>query len=268
MKTEIDKIETMLAHFICADADDVSMGQLSRHALNPGTSPGVEVDAGGKLQFTPRTPTVSHIAEFSEDRIFACDSQLLLNSPQDILGAHTEIALVDTNCVKWSCFRKLSKRPRGVWVEKPGATLYEYHSRFILPNGHSDYAKRVAAIDKNGRPVRAIIEGTKNQSNMGPDGIALVIAASIVEDSMRPGVFTATVSDSVGVTFPVAQGHHLEIFKLRDGPLSGSRKRPILHWVASHIRSRNSSEFNVREHLRGVHEFTIDGMNVRLECLV
>lgn len=264
MNSELDQVQDMLAHFICADAKDESRYMLSRHSLQKNVTIGCEVDAGAVFDFYERRPTVAHTA-LSADRIFATDSKLLLNTPQDILQNHAEIALIDVDRIKWSCFRKLSKRPRGIWIEKPGASLYEYHSRWIYPNGKSDYAKRVAAIDKNGKPVRVIIEGTKNQSGMVPDGLALIIASSIIEDSHRPGAFTATIRDSVGVILPIEQGHHLELFKLRDGPIAGNRKRPLLHWVAKHIRRNQSEEWGIKSHLRGVHEFSIDGMHVKLE---
>lgn len=262
--TEIDQVQDMLAHFICADAEDESLGVLSRYTMAKSAGVGVEVDAGARFHFAPRTPTIAYTADLSQSREFATTPELLLHTPQDLIGRTSEIALVDANMVKWACFVKLNKRPRGIWVANSGASLYEYHSRFIFADGKSNYAKRVAAIDKNGAPVKVIIEGTKNQGGE-PDGLALVMASSIIEDANRPNTFKATITDSVGLTFPVEQGHHLEIFKLRDGPISGNRKRPLLHLVAKHIRKTKHESCEVKSHLRGVHEFVIDGLRVKLE---
>jgi len=262
--TELDQVQNMLAHFICADAVDKSLDELSKFSIKKNVGVGFEVDAGARFQFAVRTPTTAYTADLSQSREFAIDPGLLLNTPQDIIGSGVEIALVDTEVIKWSCFVKLHKRPRGIWVANNGASLYEYHSRFITSSGKSDYRKRVAAIDKSGKPVKVIIEGTKNQGG-APDGLALVMASSIIEDANRPNTFKATVRDSVGLIFPVEQGQHLEIFKLRDGPYSGSRKRPLLHLVASHIRRSTSKIVDVKSHLRGVHKFEIDGFQVMLE---
>jgi len=263
-QNELDQVQDMLAHFICADSEDKSLEELSKFSIQKNVGVGLEVDAGARFAFKVRRPSVAYTADLSQSRDFAIDARLLLNTPQDIISNSLEIALVDVDVIKWSCFVKLHKRPRGIWVANSGASLYEYHSRFITASGKSDYRKRVAAIDKFGNPVKVIIEGTKNQGGT-PDGLALVMASSIVEDAHRPNTFKATVRDSVGLIFPVEQGRHLEIFKLRDGPHIGSRKRPLLHLVASHIRKSANKSFDVKSHLRGVHEFEIDGFNVKLE---
>lgn len=258
----LDSVETMIANLLCADAGDNS------HTLGKRVKKErlVETfDAGAVLRFAPLTPRLAFLADLGQSREFALNAQLLLHSPQDLIGNQAEVALVADDCVKWSAFRKLTKRPRGVFVSSPGADLYEYHLRFIYPDGRSTYWKRVAAINKHGTPVRVIIEGTKDQGGT-LDGQYLIFAASMIEDAMRPGVFQATVSDHVGVTFPVPQGEHLGVFRLRDGPYSGSRRKALLHWVAKHVRRTASGEHDVKAHLRGVHDFEIDGLKVKLEA--
>ena len=262
MDDHLDQIATMLAHFVCADSSD-DASSFGKHQKSKQLS--TEYDAGLKLRFAPLTPSLAYTAQVNEERYFAMDASLLLQTPQDLLGNLTEIALVSSDSVKWSAFKKLSKRPPGIWVASTGADLYEYHSRFIKADGSSDYRKRVAAISKTGKPVRVIIEGTKNQGGM-PDGVFLVLAASLVEDSVRPGVFQATVRECAGVIFPVPQGEHLEVFKLRDGPMAGNRRKSLLHWVAKHSRRTSSDRMTtVKAHLRGVHRFDIDGFDVTLK---
>lgn len=267
-KNELDQVQEMLAYFICADNTDQTYGNWSSHRLHAKKPSGVSsfaLDAGARLKFQPLSPTVAYTADLSDgDRLFALDPKLLLHTPQDLLGSRAEVALVCDGYIKWTCFRKIAKRPKGVWVAKNGADLYEYHYRLLFPTGQSEYYKRLAAIDKNGNSVLTIMEGTHDQGNAG-DGQYAVLASSIIEDAHRPGTFKATVTDSVGLVFPVQQGHHLDVFKLRDGPFTGTRKRPLLHWVAKHLKRSRTKEWPISEHLRGIHEFSIDGMKVKLE---
>lgn len=256
----IDRVADMLAHFVCATDDtDKQHGNFQTKSLSKS------YDAGNVLKINPRHPTIAYTADICAERDFALDARLLLSPVQEILGNHVEIALVAEDCVKWAAFRKIHKRPQKIWVASTGCDLYEYHTRFIFRDGSSNYAKRVAAIDKHGKPVRVIIEGTKDQGG-APDGQFAVLAASVVEDSRRPGVMLATVTDGVGLVFPVPNGEHLEVFALRDGPYSGSRRKALLHWVAKHTRKTTNGHADVNQHLRGVHSFEIDGFQVLLEA--
>lgn len=258
----LDSVVTMIASLLCADSSDHS-AMLGRRVKKERL---VETfDAGAILRFAPLAPRHAFLADLGQSREFALNAKLLLHSPQDLLGNQAEIALVAPDCVKWSAFKKLSKRPRNVFVCATGADLYEYHLRFIYQDGRNTYWKRVAAISKDGEPVRTIIEGTRDQGGM-PDGMYLILAASMIEDAMRPRVFQATVTDHVSVTFPVPDGDHLDLFRLRDGPYSGNRRKALLHWVAKHVRRTSSDEHAVKAHLRGIHDFEIDGLKVKLEA--
>lgn len=258
----LDTAETMIASLLCADSGD------NGHLLGRRTKKeriSEVVDAGAILRFSKAYPCKALLADLGQSRELTLNAQLLLSSPQDLIGDYAEVALLAGDCVKWSAFRKLAKRPRNIFVCGSGADLYEYHLRFIYPDGRNTYWKRVAAISKNGNPVRVIIEGTKDQGGT-PDGTWLIGAASLIEDAMRPGVFQATITDHVGITFPVVQGEHLDVFHLRDGPYSGSRRKALLHWVAQHVRKTTGGKHVVKAHLRGVHEFEIDGLKVKLEA--
>lgn len=261
----IDRVVSMLAHLICADAVD-RWGEWSKPVRPNGRLKHDGVDAGVGLRFEPLKPSVAYTTDATdEERLFTTDPRLLLDSPQDLIGRHAEVAFVGPDFVRWAAFKKLHKRPNKVWVSSAGADLYEYHLREIYADGSSVYFKRVAAIGKTGRPVNCIIEGTRDQGST-PDGQYLILAASVIEDAHRPDTFLATVRDDTGVMLPVAQGAHLDVFRLRDGPMSGGRRRALLHWVAAHTRRRGACEFPVKEHLRGIHEFTIEGLAVKLEA--
>lgn len=265
MTSPLDTVETMLASLICGNDPQSGLGQFSKDFGQRRGGP-ITADAGNILKFGEQSPRRPYIAQVGADREFATDANLLLHSTQDLLGRHAEIALFDevNACVKWAGFKKLNNTPRGVWVASTGADLYEYHYRTIFMDGRNTYAKRVAAISKSGRPVQVVIEGTRD-TGVQPDGVFLVMAASIIEDARcRPGTFLAEISSDVGVAMPVAQGAHLELFALRDGPYSGDRRKPLLHWVAKHTRHTTKGDRDVKSHMRGVHEFEIDGLRVRL----
>ena len=266
MNDELNQAVDLLAYLVCGDAK-IEDGRVMHTHLGRGQE---AIDASYLMGFDDETPKCAYTVSLDDgDRIFAADPNYLLRPAQDTIGKRTEIVLLDGDTAKWSCFRKLHKRPSHIWVAKPGADLYAYHTRHIRANGQSFYAKRVVAIDKKGLPVATAIEGVRDGRPGGgdyalTDGRLLVMAASIIEDVYRAGVFVVTVADECGVIFPVTQGKHLEVFKLRDGPNIGNRRRPLLHWVAKHIRKTGEKEVCVKDHLRGIHSFVIDGLQVEL----
>lgn len=270
MSKELDAVADMLAHLICADAPtpdpEESSNWYNRNKAEKARVKCNEVSLYNRLGFPDRRPTTTYIADQTQDREFALDNRLLLGRPQDLLGTSTEIAFIGEHEVKWAGFEKLYKRPRGVWAAQTGADFYEYHSRNIRRDGTSTYTKYIAAIDKTGKPVRTVIEGC-NVPSPWVEGQVLVLAASLVEDTRRPDTFMATItSGELGIRMSVAQGHHLALFALRDGPKVGNRKRPLLHEVAAHLRRTKTEPVPVAPHLRGVHEFVIDKLKVRLEA--
>jgi hypothetical protein len=62
-------------------------------------------------------------------------------------------------------------------------------------------------------------------------------------------------------TFAVHEEQIKSLFYSRELPMTETgRKRPILHWVASHQRRMKSGiDFDVKEHLRGTNEFVYNG---------
>lgn len=64
----------------------------------------------------------------------------------------------------------------------------------------------------------------------------------------------------------VNKDHVKSLFYARNLPVTDSgRKRPILHWVRAHQRRiSNGTDIDVDKHLRGITEFTMDGLNFRI----
>jgi hypothetical protein len=97
------------------------------------------------------------------------------------------------------------------------------------------------------------------------DGETLISAASIIEDANRSGAMLATVKDAREIMFPVPIADYKKVFADREGPKIGDRRKAIVHWVARHLRkSTRGNECVVNKHLRGVQEFSVDGLLVRL----
>lgn len=273
MKDIIDKTEILLAHLVCADASGDDNVDYGGRRFSSNGAEFAATDVGVKLKFRPMRPRLSYTfqsidadVDQKSERIFTTDARLLLASVQDLLGSEAEVAFLCGDRVKWTGLRRLVKAPRGVWVASPGATMYEFHYREIFESGASTYFKRVCAISKSGKPVQCLIEGSRG-SGANMEGEQAVIAASVIEDAHRHDALTATISESGSIIVPVPLGEHKELFALRDAPLTPSgRRKAILHWVASHTRkTRGDSPITVQEHTRGVREFSIDGMTVRLE---
>jgi hypothetical protein len=271
MNTELmGRTETLLAHLICADANAETFSDIKvpKHKL------GVAVDAGAALQFPSMRPGKSYTfqnpdpcdgVESDHDRLYTMEPRLLLNSVQDIIGRKAEVAFIRGGYIVWCGYRFIANPPKNIWVGARGASLYEVHYREIFQNGRSTYFKRVAAISKIGDPIPCFILGSKGRDGKW-DGTQLVLSASIIEDAHRPNAFTASIKDGAEIVLPVPIGEHKELFALRDAPLTPSgRRKAILHWVASHLRrSKNEVQHKVAQHLRGVRQFTCDGLTVTL----
>jgi hypothetical protein len=257
----LDNVETMLAYLICGKSKKVSE---SLH-LNDTKNIGGDFDVSEILNFEPMLPKNVY-TYIDGDRLVSPTRELLLNNPQDLFGQSAEVAFLDEeeNVLKWSGYRKLKKRPHNIWVSSPKADLYEWHYRCIYANGLESYYKRVVGFDKHGKPVKALVVGSKGGADK--DGEFAVLAASLIEDVHRPKVIKATVKEDASIIFPVPLGEHKEIFSLREAPLTPSgRKKAILHWVKNHTRKITTSTTNVQQHWRGTREIQIDGFNIKLE---
>lgn len=64
----------------------------------------------------------------------------------------------------------------------------------------------------------------------------------------------------------VSEEHVKSLFYAREAPLTETgRKRPILHWVQSHLRRIKSGiDIDVRQHMRGIIEFEMAGFPFRI----
>jgi len=200
------------------------------------------------------------------ERLYALDSSLLLAAPDEILGASAEAAMVCGETIKWFGFRQTRRLPKGLCPVAKCRTMYELHYRQITRDGYGTYNKSMVGVSPSGRPVPIIIPALGPSSRIGKQTTeALVTVASILEDSRRPSSVLAEFTDGATVAMSVGLEDYQELFIIRDGPLSpAGRRKAIIHWVARHRRKVSAGSTQVSRHLRGVSEFTVDGLTVRL----
>jgi hypothetical protein len=89
---------------------------------------------------------------------------------------------------------------------------------------------------------------------------------SLKEDAHRTNTMLASFTEHVQIKMPVAIDNYKEIFIGRKAPLTQKgRKKAIIHWVAAHMRdTKNRKCCEVKRHIRGIQEFEIDGMKIKI----
>lgn len=226
-----------------------------------------KVDAGNALLTfeNMRPENAIGFDALDEDRLYSSDHKMLLSSVPDIIGDRAEIFVLDreSGCNKWFGYRKLTRRPKGVYSLPSANLFYEFHFRTVFANGTGEYSKRCVAFSGSGKPspvwARGYQVGHDREIN------SIVLAASIIEDAARPMSVTATIHESVNITFPVSVDAYKDFFKLREAPMTESgRRKAISHWVRKHIRKSKDAESEVKQHKRGVSEIDINGLKVSL----
>lgn len=216
-------------------------------------------------RFDTMAPSRSYTFDATDpDRVFADDHRLLLAPVEDIIGDSAETLVLYESEVRWIGLRKAKGLPKGLCTIGKCRSYYEVHARKILPDGTGTYAMSMEAVSVGGRPVPVLIPGFTFM-NSGSNGPVLSLFASVLEDAHRPETVLAEFSDSVSLAMPVALDDYQELFSLRDAPLLPSgRRKAILHWVAKHKRRTKKKVAQVNQHLRGVEQFVVDGLTVKL----
>lgn len=267
MENTLSKLETMI--LLALDANMQHEENPLKYNPKKGKEiENVSIDAGSLLNFNEMIPTsffTMEIGPGENNRIFTTDHNLLLYHPCEIFGEINEIALLSLDTLKWCGLRKLKKAPKNVYALGKPTHWYEYHYREVHSSGIQKYFKRVVPFSKEGDVIPARV---KNLWVCEPyDGRNITLLASIIEDSLRPETMLASVVDATEIKFPVPLDAYKELFAIRDSPLAPSGKRKsILHWVSSHLRkSSQETVTTVKEHMRGVDRFVIDGITITLK---
>lgn len=226
----------------------------------------VEYDTGHFIKIDPMLPSSSYTFDATDpERIFACHPEYLMNHPSDIVGNSAEIIMLDAcGVLKWYGFRRTRKPKEIVCIEKADQWV-EFHCRRTFETGSSDYTKRLIPLNKNGVPLTAFFQKSKVCDPM-IEGLSLITSCSVIEDAHRSNAMLASVKDATEIKFPVPLNDYKQLFSERDGPYSSGRRKSIIHWVASHLRKKTDGGASVvSKHTRGIQEFVIDGLKIRIE---
>lgn len=200
----------------------------------------------------------------SNDRLYTTDKELLMNPIKDIFGNRSEIALpTDEGKIKWIAYKKTRLR-RPFWTVG-NATVYLANYALIGPNGVEDTSSNYIAISKSGDFSKIRYENQIVKENIEYNEMQAVLAASLIEDCSRKGQWHVEIFAGKSIKISTNGAEILDLFSSRKGPHAISKKRPLLHWVASHSRrKKNNAKVTIPKHLRGITEFEIDGLGVRI----
>lgn len=265
-----DNLETMLLLLMdgkhgTIKCDDGTHMDMSKRGNAKKMNEFVDYDITERVRCDDMTPNSIFTADMTESRLLAITPDYLMAHPADIIGDELEAALFCDDVIKWQGYRKCKAPPRRVAALGRIAAWYEHHYRVIRPDGTGTYQKRFVPLSRSGHAVIAKMDGLI-MCNPAEATLNMCGVCSIAEDSARTNTMLASIADAVEVKFPVPLDAYKDVFALRDAPMTPSgRRRAIVHWVAGHIRrSTNGNDHKVARHTRGVEEFTIDGLRVRL----
>lgn len=266
--------EEAIALALCSDAPSPNRGDCTCTRKKRGHDQGIAAscDAGVLLPFSEMTPRSAYLSGFDPERLYGNHADYLLAHPAEVCGDETEVAIVlpeDADFgMRWIGMRKLAKLPRRVAIFGRPSHVYEMHFRETpRTGGTTNYVKRVVAFSKAGGFLPVKVEGRI----LGGEAEyrQAMIALSLKEDHFRKNVMRASVADSVELMFPVPIDDYQKVFSEREGPFtSGGRRKQIVHWVAQHLRrspSLGAAPVQVAAHVRGVREFAVDGLRVRID---
>lgn len=263
MEQVTDRLETLIIMAMDARHGDFGAQAIRRGRSTEGTYK--LVDAGEILKLDSMQPRSAYtFAITEENRIFATQKEYLMAHPAEVIGDEAEAIVLDGGQIRWCGLRRIRQAPRGCACLGVASHWYEMHKRFVNYDGSGGYEKRLIPLSRNGTPLPATAHGI-SICNPKFDGSALIMTASIIEDAYRANTMLATVKDDTEIKFPVPLDDYKNVFADRDGPMTGARRKAIIHWVATHLRhSTRGLEYEVKRHTRGVQEFTIDGLRIRL----
>jgi hypothetical protein len=220
-------------------------------------------DGGSVLKFDLMSPKHIHTFDATDpERILPSSYTGLMHHPVDLMGNESEMGLITPEGImKWTGFKKLSKRPRGIYSEPGNHTYYEKHYR-ILGSENGGYYKRVVAIHKSGCPLIVYYNGTL-VGDVQTDGLSLILNCGLIEDLHRRDAYLCSIKDAIELKFSVSNDDVYELFSLREAPLTSSgRRKAIIHYVSEHLRGKGAKRTTIKEHYRGITEFIEDGLTV------
>jgi hypothetical protein len=169
--------------------------------------------------------------------------------------------------ISWVYLERIKRLPKYFFTYSLSrdCAIYELHSRRwkTLPS-RARYIRTFAGYDPHTRKAVDIVPDYNHKltGNKYVQEFTYVInsAASVIEDSRL--FWHIKVEHIKRMLFYSDEQALKSLADLRDEPrVPAGRRRPILHWVSSHLRRRPRPPNELREidrHLRGITEFPID----------
>lgn len=209
-----------------------------------------------------------------EDRLFTHDESMLLSPFHKIIGERAEVMMPFDGAHKIVILSKINKLPRRVLAPPLVSPRHFYKLSYLhVRNGETIFSSAAVVCESSSGKVYGCGESgfqfisnyliNRGTENWNEAKVTAVLCASIVEDFNLDWRWHVSLADSAEIVFPTDALGAKRAFAMRDAT-PGQRRRAILHWVKSHARVRNEREFNVSEHLRGVTEFSIDGIRCKI----
>lgn len=264
---ENDNLDTLL--LLSMDSGQYKSQGYSFHGERMDGLKRQNVDYSSVINLPDRYPENAYTFDASGDRLYTGDLDMLLHHPFTIIGNSMETILFDGEMMKWSKIEFINRPRRFVAIGK-AAKWVAIHYRTHDIRGNQDYMKEVFPLHRTGKVLPMKIEGYNiDDQNPAQAQQHIVMACSLVEDAMRPGVLLAKASITSSIMFPIEYGAHKDFFALRDSPSNtpSGRRNPILHFCQKHLRQTPSGDVTpVDTHWRGRSSVTIDGMSIELSA--
>jgi hypothetical protein len=226
------------------------------------------IDIGDVLGFDEAYPKSMYTLFGDDDTaLFAGTEEGLVTHPKEIVGDELEVLVEKESGVRlWLCFRYIGNRlPKKCAAVGRVDCVYEVHHRFLYPNGHTEYAKRILALNKNGKPVPVRTHGEFVPASQSYNN--LITCCSTKENAHKTDYVLARFSEVTEVVVPIDGDAYKAIFSVRDAPVhtNSGRKKAILHNVAAHVRRMASGQCTkITTFNRGITDFNIGTMHVGL----
>lgn len=207
----------------------------------------------------------------NEERLFSAEPDDLMADPSEQFD---EFELLREGsgevAYQWNGIRKRKTRLRA--FVRPGCDVFwDSCQRTVYKSGHEDVKAFVFGWNKARKiAISCPVPEHRNSAIQGSErplerdaATTLILAASIVED-MKVN-WTVTIRELSAFTMYSTEERIKDLCALRDAPMTESgRRAAICHWVRAHRRNATPNPVDVRKHLRGVTQFPLGAMQVKV----
>lgn len=209
------------------------------------------------------------------ERWLTTDTDVMMLRPEVILNNDIlETALFDPNKkeLKWTMYKKINLPKRYFHFAGANSIIFEAHYRKIGCNLQDEYIKLMGAYSQKTNLVRHVHYDGGFLRSRTPKDVedfqnSFLFAASIYDDAHSIKMWQVEIGYKKSFKIAVYESAAKELFSIREAPLTGNnRKKPLLHWVNKHFRTKpvNEGYVEIPKHLRGITEFDIDEYKIKI----